>query len=231
MSNEEEKVSRAFLQSVLKAEAADAEEPEEMPDPKADRQLAQLLADQYSVPPRAAKWFRRPALVAGITALAAAAVAVLVLRPIETPQTLPAFAQTVEPVTSTLGSAPSASVISPQKAQVWKVTLRAAVALAGDTTTRAFIRHGESLDALELSPQRAGNTITLVVDAQRLLQGPAGAELDVVTCLAASVPSNPPLRKAVLSAASPVNAQSVPLSIGDCQLSRIPIDRSDIAPK
>lgn len=231
MSNEEEKVSRAFLQSVLKAEAADAEEPEEMPDPEADRRLAQLLADKYSVPPKAATWFRRPAAVAGITALAAAAVAVLVLRMIEPPQTLPTFRPTVEPETSTLGSSAPETVIRPRKDPRWKVILRAAVPLTGDTTTRAFIRHGESLDAFDVSPQRVGNTITLIVDTQRFVHDPEVQAIDVVTCRVTAIPSDRRLRKAVLSAAAPVKAQSVPLSIGDCQLSRIPIDRSDIAPK
>jgi hypothetical protein len=234
MSSEEEKVSKAFLQSVLSAEAADAEEPEEMPDPEADRILAKQLADKYAVHPKAAPWFRRPAWVAGMGAAVAAAAAVAVLlRPVEpVAPTLTAFALNAEPETNNLGDPPAANVIRLHEHARWKLPLRAQTPLDGEVKTIGFITRGGEVEQLhELPQEQMGSLIDVRLSGAMLPQGSGTADLYLVTCRSEHVPTKRQLIDAIRAISAWPAGRSVRLSSGDCQCNHLTVERSDEASK
>lgn len=220
MSSEEEKVSRAFLKSVLQAEAADAEEPEAIADPESDRRLAEQLADKYAVDGKAQRWFRRPALFGAITVAASAAAALLIWLPSEpSERTLSSFTLKPKAMDGALGEVPPSSVISLRKSSSWELALEADAAFRGDVTSQAFLYVANTLRPIEIHQQRVGSNVIYQLTADSLpaeLRGPV--LLQLVTCRSESQPSARRLRAALLANVSATNSESVRLTTGDCQL-------------
>lgn len=230
MSNKEEKVSKAFLQSVLSAESADADEPEEMPDPEADRILAIKLADKYAVNPKAAPWFRSPAWVAGISAAVAAAAAIAILRrPVEPDtRTLTAFRTTPEPETNTLGNPPKEDVIRLREHADRRIGLRAQTQLDGEVDVLGFARHGDDVEQISsLMGERIGNLLRVRLSAAMFPKGPGTVDLYLVTCRREHTPSKRQLIDAIRAISVWPDPESVRLSHGDCQCNHIPVERSE----
>lgn len=236
MSNEEERVSKAFLQSVLSAESSDADEPEEMPDPEADRILATKLADKYAVHPKAAPWFRRPAWVAGISAAVAAAAAIAILRrpvdPIEAPvQTVPPLSVTVVANAGTLSTPEKVTAIRLSEYASWTLSLRAQTQLDGDVDTLVFVRRGKLVGRLDLDPKRAGNRIDLQMSAASIRNGSGTADLFLVTCRSSQIPKAEQLNQALQGLEANRNELSVPLPNVDCQVNSIAVELSEVLPR
>lgn len=235
MSSEQENVSRAFLKSVLKAEAAEAEEPEEMADPESDRMLAEQLAEKYGVSPRARSWFRRPIFFGVVGIAVAAAAALLILRPVEPEQrTLTAFTTKPTPMGGVLQKQPIGSVVSLRSSPSWEIELEAQEPLRGEVTAMAFLRIADSLEPVALKARREGSNFTYTVTTESVPNDGKGvARVCFVICRTESLPSVLRLREAVmnLQQVQTAGTSSVRLPMGDCQLNTISVELPEPAPK
>ncbi len=227
MSSEEPKISRAFLQSVLRAESAEATEPDEIVDPETDQRLATQLADKYAVSPKAKRWFGRPWLVVGAVAVAAAA-AVMILMPPISPQSpsLTAFSLQVKATDRVLQAEPAQPLIRLHESPSWELSLSAQIAVSGELLVRSFVRQADTLRSHPLALERVGNNFKVRVESASLLPLQSPAELCLVICRTANSPSDSQLQSALAhTSLGPSDAgQSVRLSLGDCQLASIRVE-------
>jgi hypothetical protein len=227
MSSEEEKVSRAFLQSVLRAESAEASEPEEIIDPESDERLAAQLAQKYARSPKAQKWFRRPALLFGAAAVAAAAAVMILLYPRDPENpSLTAFQVEAKPTDRVLQVEPAQQIIRLHESSTWELSLSAQVAGSGDTNVRSFVHHSDAVAPIALPLQRTGHNFKLRVDSSAFSDLSRAVDLCVVICRAEATPSERRLRKLLADRGALVSGsvRSVRLPIGDCQLVRIRVE-------
>lgn len=227
MSSEEPKVSRAFLQSVLSAESAEAEEPDESVDAASDQRLASQLADKYAVSPKAQRWFGRPWLVVGAVAVAAAAVAILLLRPISSGNpALTAFSVQARPTDRVLQAEPALSVLRLHDSPTWELLLTAQIAVVGELNVRAFVRQTDAITPLVLPIEHVGHNFKVRVNAAAFAELRSPTDLYLTICRTASLPSDQELLQ-VLGRSEVIPSeigQSVRLPLGDCQLVSIRVE-------
>lgn len=221
MSIEEPKVSRAFLRSVLSAESAEAEEPDEIVDAASDQQLASQLADKYAVSPKAQRWFGRPWLVVGAVSAAVAAAAILLLRPISSGNpALTAFSVQARPTDRVLQAEPAQSVLRLHDSPTWELLLTAQIAVVGELNVRAFVRQTDAITPLVLPTEHVGHNFKVRVNAASFAELRSPTDLYLTICRTASLPSDQELLR-VLGRSEVIPSeigQSVRLPIGDCQL-------------